>query len=268
MLIYDTHVHTECSLDAEHSVTYVGEKAEERGLAGIAVTDHCEIEKFREQQYYHKVTQSMFHALLAKGIFQDRLKVLCGVEIGQPLVNTEYVQQVLDLKRFDYVLGSLHSIDGVGFYFADFSEVQVDIPALLNHYYEELCRMLEWGKFDALAHLTYPFRYIRGDYKLPYTEDMFQKQIDEVLRLCIEKGKALEINTSGLRQNIGECLPNLDIARRYRAMGGELVTLGSDSHSAFTVGDGIEQGAALLREAGFTHYFYYEDRKPVAVALA
>lgn len=268
MLIYDSHVHTECSQDAEHSVTYVGEKAEERGLAGIAVTDHCEIEHFREQHYYHKVTQSMFHTLLAKGIFKERLKVLCGVEIGQPLVNTKYVQQVLDLKLFDFVLGSLHDVNGgIDFSFMKFDQQEYDVPALLNGYYDELCRMLERGKFDALAHITYPFRYIRGDYKLPYTPEMFQKQIDEVLRLCIEKEKALEVNTSGLRQKIGECLPNLDIVKRYRAMGGELVTLGSDSHSAFTVGDGIEQGAAMLREAGFTHYYYYEKRRPVEVSL-
>ena len=43
MVYFDSHVHTESSEDAEHSITYIAENAVEKGLIGFAVTDHCDI---------------------------------------------------------------------------------------------------------------------------------------------------------------------------------------------------------------------------------
>ena len=94
-----------------------------------------------------------------------------------------------------------------------------------------------------------------------------QEAIDQIFRALIDAGKALEVNTSGYRQKIGRPLPDLPLVRRYRELGGELVTLGSDAHSTQDLGKGIEEGMEMLQEAGFRYVALYEQRKPILLPL-
>ncbi len=268
MVYFDSHVHTESSEDAEHSITYIAENAVDKGLMGFAVTDHCDIEQYKKQQFYKKIKQSVFHALMSKEIFADRLKIEVGVEIGQPLVDLTLVDRILSIGRFDFLLCALHAVNGQeDFYFMDLSRPDVDVDGLLRGYYDELARMAEWGQFDAMAHITYPFRYINGKYQLGVDMETYAPQIDEVLRLLAEKDLALEINTAGLRQPIGVTSPPLSLVRRFRELGGRMVTVGSDAHSAFDVGAGLAEGVAVAKAAGFSEYYYFENRRPVALAI-
>ena len=118
-----------------------------------------------------------------------------------------------------------------------------------------------------MGHLTYPLRYIEGDHGIPVDLSKHQEAIDGIFRALIDSGKALEVNTSGLRQKIGRALPDLPLVRRYRELGGELVTLGSDAHCVEDLGKGIEAGMDLLREAGFRHFAVYEQHKPILLPL-
>ena len=107
-------------------------------------------------------------------------------------------------------------------------------------------------------------RYLpREGYRLSDYAD----KIDAVFRALIEKGKALEINTSGLRQNLGVTLPDLPLVRRYRELGGELITIGSDAHCASDVGAGIADGMALAEEAGFHHVTLFQSRIPTPIRI-
>ena len=90
----------------------------------------------------------------------------------------------------------------------------------------------------------------------------FQDRLDKVLKKLSENDKALEVNTSGLRQKINRTLPDEDVIRRFRELGGKYVTIGSDAHRWGDVGSGIEDGLQLLLKCGFTHFTVYEKRKP------
>ena len=150
----------------------------------------------------------------------------------------------------------------------DYSQVEPGfIDALLTTYWEEEREVIAWGQFDALGHLTYPLRYIEGDHGIPVDLSKHQEAIDGIFRALIDSGKALEVNTSGLRQKIGRALPDLPLVRRYRELGGELVTLGSDAHCVEDLGKGIEAGMDLLREAGFRRFAVYEQHKPILLPL-
>ena len=127
--------------------------------------------------------------------------------------------------------------------------------------------MIHWGKFDSLGHLTYPLRYIEGDHGIPVDLTRHREAIDAIFRELIAAGKALEVNTSGYRQKIGRPLPDLPLVRRYRELGGELITLGSDAHSTQDLGKGIEAGMEMLREAGFRYFAVYEQHKPILLPL-
>ena len=86
---------------------------------------------------------------------------------------------------------------------------------------------------------------------MPVDMSRHAEKLDQVLAALVQAEKALEVNTSGLRQKLGETMPNLPILKRYHALGGRLVTLGSDAHCTEDLGKGIDQGMDLLApEAG------------------
>ena len=91
--------------------------------------------------------------------------------------------------------------------------------------------------------------------------------IDEILKLLVRYNIALEVNTAGIRKQLGFPNPHPEIIRRYRELGGTLVTVGSDSHKPYSLGFAFEQARDLLLSCGFTHYVWFEHREPKFVSL-
>jgi histidinol-phosphatase (PHP family) len=201
----------------------------------------------------------------AKEEYSGRLDVLRGLELGQPLHNRELSEFLLATYDYDFVLGSLHNLRATeDFYFISY-ESAGQAHDLLNEYFAELLEIARWGMFDSLAHLTYPLRYMMGRDKINVNLSIFIQQTDEILSLLAEKGKALEINTSGLRQEIKDTLPGEYFVRRFRELGGKYITLGSDSHRMSDFGFGLPQGAELARRCGFDSLTVFRGREPYQV---
>lgn len=259
--ISDCHVHTDCSRDGSDSATMMCESAVRLGFYCVTITDHCECNEYVRQGYDKSIRQSYFEDRKASAAFSGRLLVYSGVEIGQPMQNLSAAEEVMDSYQFDFALASVHNIRGkMDFYSLNYSEENVN--DLLDRYFDEILEMLEWGRFDSLAHLTYPWRYICGEHGIEIDAGLWTGRIDEVLRTLIRKDIALEINTSGLRQKLGLTMPDYPVMRRYRELGGKLITLGSDAHRWADVGAGIERGLELLQKAGFGHFTVYENHQP------
>lgn len=265
--LLDMHVHTDNSYDGNHSTMFLCEQAEELGLRAVAFTDHLEMDFYREKHFNRTATQSFFEVSKARSAFLGKLIVCVGVELGQPIYNLKESEALLRRLPYDFVIGSVHNLrDMEDFWLLDYSKH--DIYQLLDSYFYELTLLAQWAKFDTLAHLTYPLRYIVGDQG--YTVDMsrYQKQIDEILKLLAENGRALEINTSGLRQKLRDTSPNEAIVRRFRELGGRLVTIGSDAHFAKDLGAGLKEGMAIAERSGFSCITLYQNREPVEIPIA
>lgn len=142
-----------------------------------------------------------------------------------------------------------------------------DLDAMVEEYLKELLTMVQWGGFDILAHLTYPLRYMVGENHRNIDLNRHSDLIDEILRQAARSGKALEINTSGLRQPLGETLPTLPYVRRFREFGGEYVTVGSDAHYAEDLGKGVNEGMKVAQEAGFSHVTLFQGRTPLPIPI-
>lgn len=264
--ISDNHVHTDCSKDAVDPAMLMCESAARLGLYALTITDHCECNTFLSDGYDKLVRQSNFEARKASAAFSGRLHVYSGVELGQPMQDKSAAESVLDLYEFDFALASVHNIKGKkDFFDLDYSTEKID--DLLDRYFDEIMETIEWGHFDSLAHLTYPWRYIVGEHNIPIQTKHWTNRIDDVLKLLIEKKKALEVNTSGFRQKIGVSMPDFSVIKRYHELGGKLVTLGSDSHRWADVGAGIESGLELLLKAGFHHFMIYISHQPKALPI-
>ena len=146
----------------------------------------------------------------------------------------------------------------------DFCELKYDdydIYKLLDEYFEEELELAKWGKFDTLAHLTYPLRYFYSKSNLDIDLNKFKNQIDEILMRTAKSGKSLEINTAALRQPLNKLSPEIDVIKRFNELGGKYVSVGSDAHYA----EHMAYNAAL--EAGFDSITFFEKRTPMQMKI-
>ena len=265
MTLSDSHVHSDNPPDGESSVIELCESAIIKGFSYITVTDHCEIESFYKDRYNIGYRQSYVEVKKAEAIFNNQIIVRAGIELGQATVDTVIADAVTSLP-YDMILGSMHCMPGM----EDFAFVKyenTDVHKLFASYLSELLNLVNWGNFDSLAHLTYPLRYINGEQGYNLDTEDFGEELEKLLREIIKREIALEINTSGLRQQLKKTMPDRFCLTLYKSLGGQLLTLGSDSHRAEDVGAGIVQGLELAKEVGFSKYCIYKNRKPEFVTI-
>ncbi len=266
--LYDSHTHSDNSPDARESITYMCERALATGLRGIAITDHCEVDNFEGGRYHISIRQSNFECLKAKSVFRGSLIVSAGIELGQPLANLEISQKLLSEYKFDFVLASMHnSRSGADYFYLDYSDLsEAEIDSMLQSYFEDVLAIARWNQFDSLAHLNYPIRYLTAG-GIEVNLSRYSDIIDEILKTLAHNGKALEINTSGFRQGLGTTLPPLSIVKRFKELGGEYVTIGSDGHRSVDVGKNIQDGMQIAADAGFEQFALYLSRTPMLIDL-
>ena len=267
--IFDSHVHSDCSCDGHHSVTFICENAVEKGVSGIAITDHCEIQDYERDQGAMRIRQSAFQARKARSIFQHKLIISAGIELGQPLEHPAWAEEALGLFPFDYVLCSVHNLIGQqDFYWIHWDQYSdQQIHEILTEYFSYSIKTIKWGQFDAFAHILYPLRYICGKYKRQVDLSRYTEAIDELLKTLSIYGKALEINTACYRKEDVPPRTLLPILKRFKQLGGEWVTLGSDAHTADVVGANITDGMELAKEAGFEYFAFFRQRRPTMLKI-
>ena len=264
--LVDFHVHTDNSCDGHDSLMVMSERAAAKGIRAIAVTDHAECHRYYKDNFHLAIRYSHFETLKAKNAFRGQLAIMTGIELGQPLHNLEAAEDALSANRYDIVVAGLHLIRG-GDDFWKLDYHNANVPTLLHAYFDEIYEMVCWGRFDSLAHLTYPLRYIEGRDKVAVDLADYAEQIDRILERLIADGKSLELNTQGYRTEYGRPTPDMDILRRYKELGGQYVTIGSVAHYAVDIGANIEDGLRLLKQADFDFVTIYDQREPILLPI-
>ena len=84
---------------------------------------------------------------------------------------------------------------------------------------------------------------------------------EEIFKQIISKGKGIEINTGGLYKNLNQTHPCYEYLKLYKALGGEIITVGSDAHTPDKVGYGFNIVQNLLLECNFKYYCTFKNRK-------
>ena len=96
--------------------------------------------------------------------------------------------------------------------------------------------------------------------KIFYNYDKYKDCIDPILDRILELEKGIELNTGAIRYGMREMNPCMDILKKYREMGGEIITIGSDAHETGYLADGFDRAAEVLKECGFKYYTTFEKR--------
>lgn len=260
----DCHTHSRVSPDARDTMSAMAEAAFRAGFRELCITDHVEPMEFgtdrpRTGYDWGRLTSEFDQAKAAWG---GRLTLRLGVELGDAPWDEALCSRLLSAAPpLDFIIGSVHTLSpAMGsdlFHFtpADEAEARRGIA----DYLELVRKTVLWGQFSVLGHLTLPLRYLNENQGFSLTFDGFESEVSEIFRLLIGRGLGIEVNTN----RGGMPLPDGKWLTLYRSLGGEIVTLGSDAHSAKDVGRGIPEGQALLRACGFRRFCTFTAMKPV-----
>lgn len=265
-MLIDLHTHTQYSYDADKTGTIDGyaQTAIDKGISTWGITEHVDFFR-KEEHIIADVDAEREEIIRCRETFGDRLKILAGVEIGQPHASPEDANAFLDAHEFDYVIGSIHAMpNDIDLYFFDYAKLRLD--DVYQEYFDEMEKLLDFGRFQILGHIDYPLRVM----KLPDNNPTFagcMDRVEVILKRIIDEGIALEINGKSLKSWRKAAGPEKFVLERYKELGGELITLGSDAHAAEELGRGIEQSMTSLRELGFRYVHSFENEKWSALPL-
>lgn len=260
--MYDCHMHTRFSTDGLMDADEACKTAIKLGLEGVAFTDHLDYDYPGEENFLIDFDKYFVAMEAMHKRYGDRLRIISGVEAGiQPHVIGETLRTI-HRWPFDYVLASVHIIDGEDPYWKEYYRNKSKKEAY-SRYLEGICSMIrELDSFDMLGHMDYIIRNAAyKDRTLKYSDhsDLF----DMIFKELIVKGRGFEINTGTYRDKRPDAVFDTQLLRRYRELGGELVCLGSDAHRTDQIAAGFDCFARMLQDAGFRYTVYFENRKPV-----
>lgn len=199
--------------------------------------------------------------------YSGRIDLRFGVELGLQAHLKEYLTEyVAAHPEFDFIIGSNHLCGGYDPYYPVFLEGRSEKEALALYLQESLDNIRAFSDFDACGHLDYVVRYLPHRDSL-YSYAAFSDLIDPILTELVGRGIALEVNTAPLAKGMRYFNPLPDILARYREMGGELITIGSDAHVPERIAASFDTAAGILTALGFKYYAVYKNRKPQMLPL-
>jgi len=225
------------------------ERALEVGLPAIAFTEHADWALVHEGQHTVDI-EGYFESVERCRAKFPNLRILTGVELGEPHWFPDETKALLAAGPLDQVLGSIHSIR-LGGGMLDASQFRlrpgIDFPAAVREYLREVLAMVDSGQpFETLAHLDYPKRYWL-DGLPPYKEVDYEAEIRAILKAAARTGRVLEVNTTR-----GDTLcPDITVVRWWREVGGQAVQYGSDAHQPDKVAEGFRVATQMVEAAGF-----------------
>jgi histidinol-phosphatase (PHP family) len=225
------------------------ERAIEIGLPAIAFTEHADWALVHEGQHTVDIAGYLDAVERCRARFKG-LRILTGVELGEPHWFPRETAEVLAAAPLDQVLGSIHSIrlDGVMLDASQFRKREgLDFSRAVREYFRETLAMIDSDQsFETLAHIDYPKRYWL-DGAAPYREEDYEDDIRAILSAAARTGRVLEVNTTR-----GDTLcPDITVVRWWREVGGQAVSYGSDAHQPDKVASGFELATQMVEAAGF-----------------
>lgn len=256
--MYDFHMHSQVSFDGRDTAVNMANTAAAMGLKEICFTDHMDYDPLHPELTLTFDVDA--YSKEYKDLYIPGLSIRYGFEFGMLPDNQEQFDKDVAHREWDFVLGSAHFAGGQDVYLAPYWTDKTPYLGVLKSLEETLTCVKNHDAFDVLAHLTFVSKAAGNPYKQPAFYKDYREVVDEILKVLICKGKGLEINTSGM-DACGDYLPGIEYLRRFKELGGEIVTVGSDAHHANRVGQYCREACKLVAEI-FGYVCTYERRKP------
>lgn len=266
----DFHLHSCFSGDSDAPMGKIIQKAISLGLTHICFTEHYDpdfVYPAGESGTFELNTDSYLYDLLRfREKYYGQIQIMFGVELGLQPHLRDALKFYTENHDFDFIIGSSHICNRKDPYYPEFFEGRSEDEAHQEYFESILECVKETPYFDVYGHLDYVVRY--GPTKNQnYTYQKHADIIDRILRAIVESGKGIELNTSGFRSGLGQPNPCIDILKRYKELGGEIITAGSDAHKPEHVGADFDKACTILKDCGFQYYTIFEKRTPEFIKL-
>lgn len=266
-MFWDQHMHCNFSGDSDALPEDMIKAGIAHGLSGICFTDHLDYDYPEEPNIFLLDFDNYFKVLSdLREKYADKISVNIGIELGlQPQAAGQNLA-VAEKYPFDFIIGSSHVVNHMDPYYPEFFAGR-DEDAAYMEYFESVLENINSGvDFDVYGHIDYVVRY--GPNKNAfYTYEKFKNIIDEILTQLISKGKGIEVNTGGFKYGLGHPNPTEDIIKRYRELGGEIITMGADAHVPEYVAYEFDKTAQIIKNCGFKYYTVFKNRKAEFIPL-
>ena len=268
-ILWDCHMHSSFSADSDTPMEDMIQDAIRRNLSGICFTEHLDPdypptpdnETFELDLDAYKET---LFSLQEK--YRSKLNIHFGIELGLQPHLADSFKELLKTLPFDFVIGSSHVVHGYDPYYGKFFENREE-SACYREYFESILENLEaFSGMDVYGHIDYVVRYGPNQNR-EYSYERYRDILDEILRTVIDKNLGIELNTGGFHYGLREPNPCRAVIRRYRELGGEIITVGADAHAPAKIAYDFDKAAAILADCGFKYYTVFQNRKPEFVKL-
>lgn len=250
--MFDCHVHTDFSTDSKMDIEDAIKVSRELGI-GLIITDHMDYKHYIPNEFIFDPDEYFNEYEKYRND-----KLLLGVEIGFRDDSLEEIKKLKDNYPFDFIIGAIHVVNKVDIYYRDYYIGKSKKQAYEEYLKSILLLVKHHDLFDSLGHMDYITRYsIYEDKGLYYKE--FSDLIDEILRELSNAGKAIEINTRKIHEK--DTANNfIEILKRFKELGGEYTTIGSDAHRPEDIGINFKRAEEIAHICDLKSV-YYKERK-------
>ena len=267
MIYTDTHLHSSFSSDSDTPMELMIKQGIRLGMKTLCFTEHYDpcypdtpdgLDFLLDFENYKKTLFTL------KEKYASQIEILYGLELGvQPHLGRTLANFYKKYGNdFDFIINSCHIVNGMDPYYGTYFKEMGATRGLMNYFETILSNLKVFPHYQSVGHLDYVCRYL-PESSQTFFYDHFADVLDEILIEIIERNRALEVNTAGLKYGLDWPNPDISILRRYRELGGELITIGSDAHQPEHMAWEFEKIPDILHRAGFRHYVVFKGKKPV-----
>lgn len=266
-MLYDYHIHTKFSGDSNTPVRNMLDRAVSLGLKEICITDHIDYDYPNDPNLFLFDMEEYFSVLSAlQREYQSTLSIRIGLEYGLMPHLGEHLKNLAASYPFDFIIGSSHVVDQIDPYYSAYWEGKKEEDGILRYFESILENLDTCSDFDVYGHIDYIIRYLPSK-KKNYTYEIYQEVIEQCLKRLIAMGKGIEINTAGFKYGLNAPNPRIEVIRRYRELGGEIITLGSDGHKPEHLAFAFEQIGEILEQCDIHYLTLFRKRKAEFVRI-
>ncbi|MBQ3105029.1 MAG: histidinol-phosphatase HisJ family protein [Lachnospiraceae bacterium] len=272
MAIYsDYHLHSAHSCDSRASMESMILHGIRLDLKSLCFTEHHDIglipfPQSPELTFQLDTPPYYEECLRLREKYAGEIEVHFGVELGILSHKGREITEYASAWPFEFIIASSHLCEGIDVYYPNYYRGKTKEEAYGIYFQSILDNLSVFHDFDVYGHLDYIIRYAPYEEKT-YSYHTYGDYLDSILHHLIHAGKGIEINTGGIKKGLAQPHPCTEVIRRYRELGGEIITVGSDAHRPEDMADHFRLAEDILKECGFSYYTIFKERKPKFIRL-
>lgn len=264
-MFYDYHMHCSYSADSKTPMKDMIEQSIKLGLKEICFTDHVDYDIISDSNVTVDYNKYFEEIAFYQNKYANSISIKKGIEMGLQQHILDRCSKDIREHDFDFVIGSIHAIDRNELFTGDFHKGKTQHECYEGYYSTLLNIVNSFNNYSVLGHVDLIKRYDKCPINLE--DNLFSEYLEAILKKVIENGKGIELNTSSFRYKLTDLTPSINILKMYKNLGGEIITVGSDSHNPEQIANKFEHVHNVLIDIGYKYTCRFNKMNPEFMKL-